>query len=260
MCAARLADRAGGGEHPIMARRTAAPAWRRAFLRELARSGSVALAAQAVGIDRSSAYQARKGNAAFATSWERALERARETLSPEADAGERPPRLRDDEVVRASRAGKPCILLAGEGRWCARSERDFLATLGATANVKAAARAAGVSTVAVYKRRRKWPAFRAAWDEAKEEGYVRIEMLLIDAATNTLDPAAAAQSREADEAPPEMTVEQAMKLWFHRAGRDGARGGRGFGWRLRPTDIEEVRAELLRKVAALEKARARGLD
>ena len=239
-----------------MAEDKAPPPWRRVFLRALARSGSVALAAQRSGIDRTSAYQVRKANPAFAASWDRALAAARERL--EAAAG---PRLRGDEVVRASKSGKPCIVRAGPGRWCADSEAAFLDALAASANVKAAARAAGISAVAVYNRRRQWPAFRAAWDAAKAEGYVRIEMLLLHAATATLDPEAAEEARTDGSEPPEMSVDQAMKLLFHRDGAHGARGGRGrgYGWRRQEPDIEEVRAELLRKVAAMERARGRGI-
>jgi hypothetical protein len=238
------------------------PPWRRAFLRALARGGSVALAAHTVGIDRSSAYQARKSNPAFAASWERALADARLALSgagqgpagPEADDRRRPLRLRDDEVVRGSKAGRPCVVRAGPGRWSVAAERAFLAELTASANVKAAARAAGVSAVAAYNRRRLWPAFAAAWEAAKAEGYERIEMLLLCAATATLDPEPAVDAREA----PLMSVEQALKLLLHRAGREGARRGRGrgYGWRRQEPDIEQVRAELLRKVAAIERARA----
>jgi hypothetical protein len=245
----------------------------------------VALAAEKVGIDRSSAYQARKANPAFAASWERALVGARERLSFETGsqpAASSPPqderilrraqgsglgaqdergplRLRGDEVVRASKAGKPCVLRAGEGRWCVDGEKVFLAELSASANVRAAARAAGISTVAVYNRRRQWPGFRAAWDEAKAEGYARLEMALLHAATATLDPESevAEAAREDAFAGPEMSVDQAMKLLFHRDGAQGARGGRGrgFGWRRKLPDIEEVRAELLRKVAAMERAK-----
>ena len=108
-----------------------------------------------------------------------------------------------------------------------------------------------MSTVAAYNRRRLWPAFAAAWDEALAEGYVRIETLLIHAATATLDPEPGVEAREA----PEMSVDQAMKLWFHRAERVGGKPRR-YGWRLQEPDIEDVRAEILRKVAAIERARA----
>jgi hypothetical protein len=274
-----------------MAKSETAPPWRRAFLRELARSGSVALAAEKAGIDRTSAYQVRRRNAAFAASWDRAVEHARAELAavglahprPLPQAGGElsaravplPPaggvrggrgtlRLRGDECVRASKVGKPCVVRAGPGRWSVAGERAFLAELAASANVRAAARAAGVSKQAAYARRRQWPAFAAAWDAARAEGWLRLEMLLIAAATATLEPEPVlrqAQDERGGEAsecePPEMSVEQALQLWFHRPGaRDGAGGGRGRGhaWRRQEPDIEEVRASILRKIEAIERA------
>lgn len=250
-----------------MAKPHTAPAWRRAFLSELARSGSVTLAAAAVGIDRSSAYQARRKNPALAASWERALASARGVLRPfdglraqdERVLGA--PTLREDEVVRASKAGRPCVVRAGPGRWSVAGERRFLAELTATANVKAAARAAGVSAVAAYNRRRLWPAFAAAWDAARAEGYVRLEMALLHAATATLDPEPEAGAVRDDAfAGPEMSVDQAMRLLFHRDGAQGARGGRGrgYGWRAQESDIEAVRVEVLRRLTAIRKARGIG--
>ena len=263
-----------------MANERTPPRWPRVFLRELARGGSVALAAETCGIDRSSAYQLRGRNPAFAASWDRALEAARERLSegdqspsrvrerpgegessppdslprplPQA-GGEMNAKLRDNQVIRSSKAGRPCIARVGPGRWSAESERAFLAELRASANVKAAARAAGVSAVAAYNRRRLWPAFAEAWCEALAEGYVRIETLLIHAATCTLDPEPEPDAaREA----PLMSVEQAMNLYkLHRAGQQGGKPQR-YAWRQQEPDIEAVRAEILRKVAAMEKARA----
>ncbi|HYD25886.1 MAG TPA: hypothetical protein VEB68_13935 [Croceibacterium sp.] len=242
-----------------MARSNTPPAWRRAFLRELARSGSVARAAEKCGIDRTTPYPLRKHNPAFAASWDRALATARARLAhsraiespPQGDELRKPPRLRDDEVVRASRAGRPCIVRAGPGRWSARAERAFLAELAASANVSAAARAAGVSAQAAYNRRKRWPAFAAAWAEAKAEGYERLELLLLHAATATLDPEPAVEAREA----PAMTVDQALNLFkLHRAGVQGGKPQR-YGWRAQEPDIEDVRAEILRKVAAMERAR-----
>jgi hypothetical protein len=248
-----------------MAAPSTAPAWRRAFLRELARTGSVKLAEEKCGICRTSAYQARRKNPAFAASWDRALASARERLSPRAggDLGQqgatRPeaparagaPRLRDDEFVRASKTGKPCVARAGPGRWSRAAERTFLAQLAATANVKAAARAAGVSAEAVYARRKKWPAFAAAWAEAKAQGYEQLELSLIHAATATLDPEPEIATAEA----PVMSVAEALALLkLHRASQHGGKPQR-YGWRQQEPDIEEVRAEILRKVAAMERAR-----
>ena len=231
------------------------PAWRRVFLRELGRSGSVALAADTCGIDRSSAYQLRGRHAAFARSWDRAQEAARKRLgeasAPPEEGQLKPSELRGDETIRASKAGRPCIVRAGPGRWSAEGERAFLAELTATANVAAAARAAGVSTQAAYNRRRLWPAFAEAWREALAAGYVRIETLLIHAATATLDPEPTPET--ASEAPP-MTVDQALNLFkLHRASQHGGKPQR-YAWRQQEPDIEEVRAEILRKVAAMERA------
>lgn len=247
-------------------------AWRRKFLRELARSGSVAMAAERAGIDRTSAYQLRKRNAVFAASWARAQAAAREALagavgegdasaSPGANGGSESGggrgtparlRLRPNECVRGSKDGRPCIVRAGPGRWSAEAERAFIEELTASANVKAAARAAGVSTVAVYNRRKNWPEFAAAWREALAAGYVRIETLLLGAATVALDPEPEPASRDA----PEMTVEQAMNLLrLHRASQHGGRPQR-YAWREREPDIEEVRAEILRRAAAIERQRA----
>lgn len=51
----------------------------------------------------------------------------------------------------------------------------FLATLATTGNVSAAARAAGVSRQAAYHRRSNDRDFRAAWDDALEEGVDALE-------------------------------------------------------------------------------------
>lgn len=255
-----------------MTTHTKPPAWRGAFLRALARSGSVASAAEECGIDRTSAYQLRKRNAAFAASWDRALTRARESLSPRANgnlphgsalptetpacagdqrrAGARAV-LRPNETIRSSRTGKTCIMRVGPGRWSAAKEAVFLAELTATANVKAAARAAGVSTTVVYNRRKLWPAFSEQWRAAIAEGHARIETLLVCAATNTLDPEPAPM-RICEG--PEMSVEQALKLHLaHLALKQGGKRRLGGPPRREP-DIEEVRQEILRKVAAMERA------
>lgn len=249
------------------------PAWRRAFLRELARSGSVAMAAESCGIDRSSAYQLRRRNPAFAASWDRALATARARLPvsapmPEApaSAGARPilrvpaqagtsldraVRLAPDQTIRSSKSGRCCIMRTGPGRWSSAKEAVFLAELTATANVRAAARAARVSTTAAYNRRKLWPAFKAEWDAAVAEGFARIETLLVCAATTTLDPEPLpARAYEA----PRMSMDQAIKIWAELNARErGDRKRRLGGPPRREPSIDEVREEILRKVAAMER-------
>ena len=61
----------------------------------------------------------------------------------------------------------------------------FLDHLAQTANVAASARAAGVSSNAVYAERRRTPAFRDAWALALAEGYARLETDLLAEALPT---------------------------------------------------------------------------
>ena len=54
-----------------------------------------------------------------------------------------------------------------------------------------------------------------------------------------------------------MTVAEATNIWkIHRASQQGGKPQR-YGWRLQEPDIEAVRAEILRKVAAMERARGK---
>lgn len=259
---------------PPALRRGSGQAWRRQFLRELARSGNVASAARACGLDPTFPYQSRRRDPAFAVSWDRALAAARERLgagaggdlpqdgatSPEtpASAGDQKSlrkgklTLRLDEIVRNSKTGHPKVVRVRQGRWSAKVEAAFLAELTATANVNAAARAAGVTPQCVYLRRKHYPAFKAEWDAAVAEGFARIETLVVCAATATLQPEPLPE--RAYEAP-QMSMDQAIKIWLtHRAGGPGAQKRRLGGMPRREPDIEEVRQEILRKVAAMERA------
>jgi hypothetical protein len=165
--------------------------------------------------------------------------------------------------LRQDKNGKPQMIRA-TARWSQEAEAAFLGELAATANVRAAAAAAGFSTPAIYKRRAAWPAFKAAWDAALDQGYARIEALLIAGACEALSGAeavadAAPSPGGLGEArpPAAMSVDQAMNLLrLHRA---SARGGapQRYDVNARPADMVAVRASILRKVAAIERADAR---
>jgi hypothetical protein len=170
--------------------------------------------------------------------------------------------------VRQDKNGKAQVIRA-TGRWSQEAEARFLGELAATANVRAAAAAAGFSTTAIYRRRGQWPGFRAAWDAALDQGYARIEALLIAGACDALSGAVAVAVADADarpvalvgDGPPlavaPMSVDQAMNLLrLHRA---SARGGapQRYDARAKPADVAAVRASILRKVAAIERADAR---
>lgn len=222
--------------------------WWAGFLEALAVCGSVKAAAGAAGVDKSTVYYSRKAHAGFAARWDVALAAARGRLM----RGEAPA-LKRDEIVRASRHGRPCVMRVGPGRWSAAKEAVFLSALEEGANVKRAAAAAGISTCTLYTRRRREPAFFAAWAEAVRGGYLDVEALLIENAKTVLgggEPAAEDGERRLTG---EMSVADAINiLKLHRASVKGGAPQR-YDWRAQEPDIEEVRAEILRKVEAMER-------
>ncbi|MFT4025555.1 MAG: hypothetical protein QM676_01945 [Novosphingobium sp.] len=162
-------------------------------------------------------------------------------------------RANGDSVVPPERA-RPQIARARVRQWSPRAEERFLEALAATCNVKAACAEAGLSAASAYNHRQRWPAFARRWDEAVKLGYTLIECALIEAAGNFFSgdepvaPGPAGVVRE-------MTTAQAIHLLHmhkHRVHRAGKRPG----LRPREPDIEEVRASILRKIAAIERHQA----
>ena len=112
--------------------------------------------------------------------------------------------------------------------------------------------------MAVYRRRMKHAGFAEAWALAIAQGYARLEAMLIERATDSLSKRAVEDvvaEGAARPAPPEMSVGDAMSLLkLHRA---SVRGGseQAYGHREKAPDVEEVRASILRKIGAIERAR-----
>ncbi len=224
--------------------------WQRDFLAALALGASMRGAARAAGVDHSTAYAARKVDADFAGRWAAAQAEGRGRL----EQGEAPPLARD-EIVRKSKHGRPCIMRVGPGRWSAAKEAEFLAHVEAGANVARAADLVGMSREAVYARRRREPGFAADWAEAVRSGYLDVEALLIENFRAVLSgaprPAGSGLTGE-------ITVADAMNLLkLHRSTAKGGAPQR-YNWRAREPDIEEVRAEILRKVEAIKAQRRKG--
>ena len=163
------------------------------------------------------------------------------------------PAPRAGRVVRPEKNGKTKIVRTSGKRWSQEAEETFLEELAATCNVAAAAEACGFSDTAIYKRRMRDPGFAAAWAQALEQGYAKLEAMLIENATESLRRKPIA----ADRPPPAVGFNDAPNLLkLHRA---TARGGapQNYGWRKQARDIEEVRASILRKMDALDRTEAR---
>jgi hypothetical protein len=67
-------------------------------------------------------------------------------------------------------------------RWTLDKQAEFLGHLAASCNVKASAQAVGMSEQGVHRLRLRSPEFRTAWEAAIEEGYVRLELFLLERA------------------------------------------------------------------------------
>jgi len=156
-------------------------------------------------------------------------------------------------VVRPAKNGKTMVIRTDGKRWSEKTEKAFLEMLAATCNVRLSAAEVGFSTTALYARRVRWPAFRDAWDAAIAHGYARIEAMLVERATDSLvrieldgdwEPAG----------PPLSNAEMMNLLKLHRAAVHGGKP-QNFGWRAKPWDMDEIRASILRKIEAIERAR-----
>lgn len=233
-----------------------------AFLAALRATGNKTLAAEKAKVSRSLVQLWRAGDSRFARAEAKAVAGARARFAPNPER--RPPSgwgfLDGAELmVRGTSArggGKRVqIARARTSDWSPRVERTFLTALSATCNVSAACAEAGMSKTSAYARRRRWPAFQRQWDEAIETGYMQIEVGLIEAAGNLFS----------DDGPVEtgpirdMTADHAIHL-LHMHKRTVHRIGKRPGFRARDPDIEEVRAEILRKVEAMKGADKKRLE
>lgn len=229
-----------------MAKRQKVAAWRRRFLWVLGRTGNVELAALHAGVDKTTAYNHRNGDPRFAARWDAA--RAKGKAAAAAGKAARLGKASVELVLRDGKTG-PAYVRAAEGRWCAAVEEAFFAALARTACVRWAAAAAAISTAALYSRRAKYADFAARWDAIVARAKTRIPELLTAATIASLDP-------EIDEADlPRVTIDQAIAIARLKCGPGG--GGRGRDAAPEPS-IEEVRDEVLRRIAAIRRHREKG--
>ena len=161
--------------------------------------------------------------------------------------GDPPPRARLRGELNASTSLGGKIVRAGPGRWNAAAEQRFFDELAATANVRRACAAAGVSTNAVYARRMKRPEFRAKWDAVLETGRAAIEMHLVETAKKAFDP----DELDVGDIQPKVSVAEAIRIvQLH-----GSKAQRQSVEQIEPpeAEVEAVRERLLNKLERLRK-------
>lgn len=230
-----------------------APVWARAFLRGLRRTGNVKEAARVAGIDPTTAYARRQRDPRFAARWAQEAATGKAAAAA-AGAAARPPGRaaagpKTELILRRGRRGDQ-LVKAGAGRWNARAETVFLATLAQTACVLRAAEACGFSAESCHYRRRRYPELAAKWEAAMGEADLRLPEMLTAAGIAGLDPGAAALDV------PKADIDQSIAICRMRGLGMVERSGGRVPPRREPS-IEEVRDEVLRRIAAIRRHRER---
>jgi hypothetical protein len=226
----------------------APPAWQAPFLRALGRTGNARAAAAEAGVNHGTCYNHRQRDAAFAKAWERVLARNKAKKNRPSRASGRGGSA-DDLVLRHSKRHGPQLVKAGKGRWSAKAERAFLGRLAETGCLRRAARAAGFSTTAIHNRLNLYPGFAEAAQAAIRRARVDFESMVLSAGIATFDPEPGA----GEEGPPKVTVAEAIAFLRLTPSAKGA--GKGKGRRAEEPSIEEVRDEVLRRLAAIRRHR-----
>jgi hypothetical protein len=150
--------------------------------------------------------------------------------------------------IVAGKDGPQVVRTCGK-RWSDEAEGVFLDHLAASCNVTAAADACGFTTAAVYKRRRRDPAFAQRWQAALVQGAERLNALLLQRAIEALDGFAP----DPDTPIPEMTVKDALAILGHHR-REVEGGPRSRRQWARPRSLDEMRDSILRKLEAIAPA------
>lgn len=237
------------------------------YLAVLRATGNARAAAEAIGMDRTTIEHRCREDPGFARARDAARAEADRTLRgrrADAAAGGAPVEGVDPfETIRRGSNGQLQIVAAGRGRWNGRAEACFFAHVRVSGNMSAAARAAGFTPETVWERRRNVPAFAKRLEQALEEAEVALEFRLAvppDAAARAAAGTEGAQAGEAAAAKARFDPEFALKFlkWREEKRRGGGRRGRPGKWLRKEPGIEEVRDEVLRRVAAIRRHREKG--
>jgi hypothetical protein len=153
--------------------------------------------------------------------------------------------------VRYGPTGHAQRIKTGGAQWSDEAEELFLDVLASSCNVTMAAEATGFHTQTAYRMRRLRPDFAARWKEALIQGYIRLEFALVQAACDSV----ANVEFDSERPIPKMTVDQAMGVLRAHKGEVMGDGKRGPGNRSPHRSLDEVKASITKKIAAIEAAR-----
>lgn len=224
------------------------------FLKVLRKTGNRCAAAAAIGVDPRAMDQRRAHDPALDRDWRAALDEAHFALAL-AKGPFDCPQGQARNTIRRGKNGRLQLVAAGEGRWSAAVEARFKETLRACGNVRAAAQAVGFTEGTAWQRRRAWPAFAAMMEELLEEAELGLELRIASMGSNVL-PAEEAGT-VAGNCPQPMPFDPDFAMRFLKWREEKRRGGGRWAPRAKPPPIEEVTENIVRKVEAIKRHRAR---
>ena len=227
------------------------------FIADLRRTGNHASASRAAGITDGGARRYRRRMPEFEALCIAAVQEAQRRLAgaegPFEDCVETA-----FESIRRSSDGRVKIQALGKRRWSRRKEEMFFEVLRECGNVRASARAAGVSAEAVWKRRREWAAFARRFEETMDEAEVALEYRVACLGTNWFEEAEASDHAVAVEAAGETAAAEAfdpdIALRFLKLRAEKKRGTAPSVTALPSADA--VRERIARKIEALRRHEA----
>ena len=167
------------------------PRQRDAFLRALAETGNVTLAAEHARLSRSWVVKWRGLDPDFEAACRAALRQAQDRLgsAEKRGAGKKWRYLDGAElVVKRGNGRRTQIARARARQWTPRTEARFLAVVAATCNARAGCAEAGMSVSSLHTHLKQWPDFARRYAEAVAAGYERIDRGLIAHCIAFLDP------------------------------------------------------------------------
>lgn len=157
--------------------------------------------------------------------------------------------LHDDDVsmIRHDKGGKLIKGRQRRGGWTQARRNIFLSTLADTCNVTVSCQAAGMSTGAIYPLRQRDAGFRAAWAAALKEGYVRLELAMLERAIHGTDRAVYHLGTRIDTVKQYSDATAFKLLAHHRAAGIALPAGV-----LDPATVAEARASIERRIRAIK--------
>jgi molybdenum-dependent DNA-binding transcriptional regulator ModE len=230
------------------------------FLEHLRRTGNQGAAAKAVGIHRDNVEKRRKRDAEFAIACMAAEEEASQRLAGARDPFDGVEDARF-ETIRRGRKGRWQIVATRKGKWSKAVENMFFDVLRTCGNIAASARAVGFSEGLIWQRRRAWPGFRQRMEETLEEAGMALEFQAATWGNNLAPPTedeekGTAKGNCPPPPPPPFDPDFALRFlkWREEKRRGGGQRGRRAYRKPEPT-IEEVRDEILKRIAAIRRHR-----